>query len=195
MLENWALSQDNLLRFSIKKYGTDKWSKISTLFSFKSKKNCCYRWKNWIDEKFKKFDWTKNEDKLIFFFKRVFSDQWKLLSDFLHRNRLQCIYRIKLLLHFRDKIKKKLRFYNNEKKNYSKNAMKKKEKIFVFQKILNLKLRLLNSFGKKLFKKAKIRILFKRKNFFGFPDILGIPNLSKISEFERCNVKKQLFLK
>ena len=195
MLENWAPSQDNLLRFSIKKYGTNKWNKISTLFSFKSKKNCSNRWKNWIDVKLKKFNWTKKEDRLIFFFNRVFLYQWNILSDFLHRNRLQCIYRIKLLLYFREKINKNLRFYNNEREKYWINGIKKKIKTFIFQKILNLKLRLLNSFGKKRFKKAKIQILFKKEKFFVFRDKPGIENLSKISEFERGDFTKHLFLK
>jgi len=139
MKEYWALCQDNLLRFSIKKYGTNNWSKISTLFSFKSKKNCYNRWKNWLDEKIKKSIWAKKEDKLIFFsFNTIFSHQWSILSDFLHRNRLQCIYRIKLLLYFRIKIDQNLIFY-------------KKKKFFT------MKLRLLNSFGKKQVKKAKFK--------------------------------------
>mmetsp|Transcript_19592 Transcript_19592/g.45481 ORF Transcript_19592/g.45481 Transcript_19592/m.45481 type:complete len:173 (+) Transcript_19592:1414-1932(+) len=157
MKEYWALCQDNLLRFSIKKYGTNNWSKISTLFSFKSKKNCYNRWKNWLDEKIKKSIWAKKEDKLIFFsFNTIFSHQWSILSDFLHRNRLQCIYRIKLLLYFRIKIDQNLIFY--KKKKFLKNGpTNKKKKFFLFQKFFTMKLRLLNSFGKKQVKKAKFK--------------------------------------
>jgi len=156
MKSNWAAEEDDLLIFAVKKYGKKNWNKISTLVENKVKNVCKVRWNLWLSFNIKKSIWEKKEDTLLINKIKFNTNIWHNISLNMGRNLLQSLYRMKLIFYFKNKkilgmknqidssfLSKKLNFLNYQTKT----------------RILNLKLRLLNRYGKKQNKKIR-----KKKN-------------------------------
>jgi len=54
----WKNAEDEVLKAAVMKYGMNQWSRISSLISRKSAKECKDRWYEWLDPHIKKTEWT-----------------------------------------------------------------------------------------------------------------------------------------
>lgn len=188
---SWAQEEDNILDYSVIKYGKNQWYKISTLLSKKNKKECKKRWENWVSLSIRKTRWTTLEDKTLFFLQNIFPFQWKTVSFFLKRNPTQCFFRFLMLRKIskrvsQKKILNKKRFKNlnykkskffqkNFKKCQLKNTNNDGSRYFDFRKG---KWRFIYTVGKKSISKA-----LKRKPEIGSRVFLDDKNHSKFSFF------------
>jgi len=158
MKTNWTVEEDDLLIFAVKKYGKKNWSKISTLVEHKVKNFCKIRWNFWLSFYIKKSIWEKKDDVLLIHKIKFNPTIWHNVSLNMGRNLLQSLYRMKLIFYSK---KKKILVM----KNHIDNSFISKKLSFVnYQtktRILNLKLRLLNRYGKKQNKKIKKKKFLK----------------------------------
>ena len=50
----WKNSEDEILKVAVMKYGKNQWSRISSLLTRKTPKQCKARWFEWLDPSIKK---------------------------------------------------------------------------------------------------------------------------------------------
>jgi myb proto-oncogene protein len=87
----WTEQEDTILINWIKENGPKMWSNCCVLFKDRSATQCRERWKNSLDPKIKKGDWSEREDLKLFnaIKKNLFS--WKKVSLELEgRTRISC---------------------------------------------------------------------------------------------------------
>ena len=53
----WKNTEDEILKAAVMKYGKNQWSRIASLLSRKSAKQCKARWYEWLDPSIKKTGW------------------------------------------------------------------------------------------------------------------------------------------
>lgn len=57
----WRNVEDEMLKAAVMKYGLNQWDRISSLFPRKSTKQIQARWREYLDPRIKKSDWTLEE--------------------------------------------------------------------------------------------------------------------------------------
>jgi hypothetical protein len=188
MKGKWSKLEDELLKFSVLKFGLNKWEKISSGINKKNSSECKKRWYEWIDYKIKKKKWKNEEDRRLSSMNDILKANLGLISYFLRRNVLQCRFRSEILIWIknisknRKPIKEKFhsrRILNNKKIFF----INRKKKFFEkkTRNVVELKIRYVNNKGKKKIS----RILTKKKDkFFG---------KKKIPYFNKKVFKKEAF--
>ncbi|KAI3928385.1 hypothetical protein MKW98_023986 [Papaver atlanticum] len=86
----WTNAEDEILKSGVMKYGSNQWSRISTLLPRKSAIHCKARWCQWLDPSIKKIV------SLVLI--EVMPSQWKTIASTIGRTSSQCIDRYEKLL-------------------------------------------------------------------------------------------------
>ncbi|GME96092.1 unnamed protein product [Ambrosiozyma monospora] len=94
----WSNAEDEVLKAAIAKYGLNQWSRVSSLLSKKTAKQCKSRWNEWLNPTIKKLEWTKEEDEQLLKLIKLRPNQWNSISLVLNRTANQCIDRYQHLL-------------------------------------------------------------------------------------------------
>lgn len=79
----WTKEEDELIMKLVAKYGTKKWSLISSFFPGRIGKQCRERWHNHLDPEIKKTSWTPEEDQIILQGHQQFGNKWKEIAKML----------------------------------------------------------------------------------------------------------------
>ena len=72
----WTEEEDAKLRVLVEKFGTKKWSYISTLFDGKGSKQCRRRWQNRLSMDAKNSIWSAEEDRILLKGHKKFGNRW-----------------------------------------------------------------------------------------------------------------------
>ncbi|KAI3866609.1 hypothetical protein MKX03_023821 [Papaver bracteatum] len=95
----WTNAEDEILKSGVMKYGSNQWSRISTLLPRKSAVHCKARWCQWLDPSIKKIvEWTREEDERLLHLSKLMPSQWKTIASTIGRTSSQCIDRYEKLL-------------------------------------------------------------------------------------------------
>ncbi|QPG73930.1 hypothetical protein FOA43_001245 [Brettanomyces nanus] len=94
----WTNVEDEILKAAIAKYGLNQWSRVSSLLSKKTAKQCKQRWEEWLDPRIKKMDWDKKEDEKLLRMIKLRPNQWNSIGILMNRTVNQCIERYQQLL-------------------------------------------------------------------------------------------------
>ncbi|GMG40594.1 unnamed protein product [Ambrosiozyma monospora] len=81
----WSNAEDEVLKAAIAKYGLNQWSRVSSLLSKKTAKQCKSRWNEWLNPTIKKLEWTKEEDEQLLKLIKLRPNQWNSISLVLNR--------------------------------------------------------------------------------------------------------------
>jgi len=102
----WSLSEDDLLRSYVAKFGEKKWKKISDLMLSRSPLQCLHRWTKILKPGMIKGPWTLEEDQKLVEWVRVYgANKWSMAARMiLGRNGKQC--RERWINHLNPEIKK-----------------------------------------------------------------------------------------
>ena len=93
-----CLSQDEILKAAVMKYGLNQWARISSLLVRKSAKQCKARWYEWLDPAIKKTEWTREEDEKLLHLAKLMPTQWRTIAPIVGRTPAQCLERYEKLL-------------------------------------------------------------------------------------------------
>ncbi len=77
----WKNTEDEILKAAVMKYGKNQWSRIASLLSRKSAKQCKARWYEWLDPSIKKTEWTRDEDEKLLHLAKIMPTQVSPLWD------------------------------------------------------------------------------------------------------------------
>ena len=94
----WKNAEDEVLKAAVMKYGLNQWSRISSLISRKSAKECKDRWYEWLDPNIKKTEWTREEEEKLLYLVKIFPSQWRTIAPRIGRTPAQCIEHYEKLL-------------------------------------------------------------------------------------------------
>lgn len=94
----WKNTEDEILKAAVMKYGKNQWSRIASLLSRKSAKQCKARWYEWLDPSIKKTEWTKEEDEKLLHLAKIMPTQWRTIAPIVGRTAAQCLERYEKLL-------------------------------------------------------------------------------------------------
>eukprot|EP00834_Sanchytrium_tribonematis_P001777 NODE_46_length_32145_cov_0.918711.p4 type:complete len:614 gc:universal NODE_46_length_32145_cov_0.918711:7698-9539(+) len=89
----WRNAEDEVLKAAVMKYGINEWSRISSLLTRKTPKQCKNRWKEYLDPTIKKVEWSAEEDEKLLHYAKLFPNQWRTISTQLERTANQCVAR------------------------------------------------------------------------------------------------------
>ncbi|MCL7036765.1 hypothetical protein MKW94_019838 [Papaver nudicaule] len=95
----WTNAEDEILKSGVTKYGSNQWSRISTLLPRKSAVHCKARWCQWLHPSIiKSVEWTREEDEKLLHLSKIMPSQWKTIAPMVGRTSTQCIDRYEKLL-------------------------------------------------------------------------------------------------
>ncbi|VEU20311.1 DEKNAAC101192 [Brettanomyces naardenensis] len=94
----WTNVEDEILKAAIAKYGLNQWSRVSSLLTKKTAKQCKQRWQEWLNPTIKKLDWDKQEDEKLLKLIKLRPNQWNSIGLLMNRSVNQCIERYQQLL-------------------------------------------------------------------------------------------------
>ena len=89
----WRNAEDEVLKAAVMKYGINEWSRISSLLTRKTPKQCRARWMEYLNPDIKKIEWSVEEDERLLHFSKLFPNQWRTISTQLDRTSNQCVAR------------------------------------------------------------------------------------------------------
>eukprot|EP00835_Amoeboradix_gromovi_P005926 NODE_616_length_5966_cov_0.249531.p1 type:complete len:620 gc:universal NODE_616_length_5966_cov_0.249531:3890-2031(-) len=89
----WRNSEDEVLKAAVMKYGINEWSRISSLLTRKTPKQCKARWEEYLNPQIKKIEWAVEEDEKLLYYAKLFPNQWRTISTQLQRTSNQCVAR------------------------------------------------------------------------------------------------------
>ena len=78
----WSPHEDKLLTEYVKKYGPKKWNNCAEFLKNRTSKQCREHWKNCLDPKIKKGEWTPEEDLLLMIFYSKCKGSWRELIHY-----------------------------------------------------------------------------------------------------------------
>ena len=78
----WTPHEDKLLIEYVKKYGPKKWNNCAEFLKNRTSKQCREHWKNCLDPKIKKGEWTPEEDLLLMVFYSKCKGSWRELIHY-----------------------------------------------------------------------------------------------------------------
>lgn len=82
----WKNTEDEILKAAVMKYGKNQWSRIASLLSRKSAKQCKARWYEWLDPSIKKTEWTRDEDEKLLHLAKIMPTQVILTRGFVQQH-------------------------------------------------------------------------------------------------------------
>jgi pre-mRNA-splicing factor CDC5/CEF1 len=94
----WKNSEDEILKAAVMKYGLNNWSRIASLMTRKTPRQCKARWYEWLDPAVKKTEWTREEDEKLLHLAKLFPCQWRTVAPIVGRTAHQCLERYERLL-------------------------------------------------------------------------------------------------
>ncbi|KAL0233265.1 hypothetical protein GEMRC1_012010 [Eukaryota sp. GEM-RC1] len=94
----WTNVEDEILKASVMKFGTNQWDRISSLLVRKSPKDCKARWNEWLHPSIKKTPWTREEEEKLLYYCKLMPSQWRSISQAVGRTPHQCITHYQFLL-------------------------------------------------------------------------------------------------
>lgn len=94
----WKNSEDEILKAAVMKYGKNHWSRVASLMSRKTAKQCKARWNEWLDPRIKKTEWSREEDEKLLHLVKLLPTQWRTIAPAIGRTPTQCIERYERLL-------------------------------------------------------------------------------------------------
>ncbi|KAJ4457449.1 putative Pre-mRNA-splicing factor cef-1 [Paratrimastix pyriformis] len=80
------------------KYGKNQWSRISSLLTRKSAKQCKARWQEWLDPSIKKTEWSREEEERLLHLAKLMPCQWRTISQIVRRPPAMCMEHYERLL-------------------------------------------------------------------------------------------------
>ncbi|XP_063931658.1 cell division cycle 5-like protein [Zophobas morio] len=94
----WRNTEDEILKAAVMKYGKNQWSRIASLLSRKSAKQCKERWYSWLDPSIKKTEWSREEEEKLLHLAKIFPTQWPTIAPLVGRTPAQCLQHYEKLL-------------------------------------------------------------------------------------------------
>ena len=94
----WKNTEDEILKAAVMKYGKNQWSRISSLLTRKSAKQCKARWYEWLDPSIKKTEWTRDEEEKLLHLAKLMPCQWRTIAPIIGRTSAQCLEHYEKLL-------------------------------------------------------------------------------------------------
>ena len=94
----WKNTEDEILKAAVMKYGKNQWSRISSLLTRKSAKQCKARWYEWLDPSIKKTEWTREEEEKLLHLAKLMPCQWRTIAPIIGRTSAQCLEHYEKLL-------------------------------------------------------------------------------------------------
>jgi pre-mRNA-splicing factor CDC5/CEF1 len=94
----WKNTEDEILKAAVMKYGKNQWSRISSLLTRKSAKQCKARWYEWLDPSIKKTEWTRDEEEKLLHLAKLMPCQWRTIAPIIGRTAAQCLEHYEKLL-------------------------------------------------------------------------------------------------
>lgn len=96
----WSNIEDQILKASIQKYGTQSWNKVASLLNKKTAKQCQTRWNEFLNPNLNFEVFTKEEDSRLLDLAKKLPNQWRSIGDLMGRTAQLCIERYNKLLGF-----------------------------------------------------------------------------------------------
>ncbi|EDP42472.1 hypothetical protein MGL_3230 [Malassezia globosa CBS 7966] len=93
-----SLTEDEILKAAVSKYGMNQWARISSLLVRKTPKQCKARWYEWLDPSIKKIEWSREEDEKLLHMAKLMPTQWRTIAPIVGRTATQCLERYQQLL-------------------------------------------------------------------------------------------------
>ena len=78
----WTQEEDQQLRELVGKYGPERWAFIAIGIENRSGKQCRERWTKYLDPKFNRGPYTKDEDHLLIEKYKKYGSQWSKMTEF-----------------------------------------------------------------------------------------------------------------
>ncbi|KAL0223357.1 hypothetical protein P9112_002747 [Eukaryota sp. TZLM1-RC] len=94
----WTNAEDEVLKASVMKFGTNQWDRISSLLVRKTPKDCKARWIEWLQPSIKKTPWTREEEEKLLYYCKLMPSQWRSIAQAVGRTAHQCLTHYQLLL-------------------------------------------------------------------------------------------------
>ncbi|CAK9222235.1 unnamed protein product [Sphagnum troendelagicum] len=79
----WGCAEDRIVSKLVKRYGTRRWSLISTFLANRSGKQCRERWVNHLQPNIRKECWTSEEEELLVHAHSTFGNRWSAIAKML----------------------------------------------------------------------------------------------------------------
>ncbi|CAI9302725.1 unnamed protein product [Lactuca saligna] len=95
---SWTNTEDEILRVALLKYGTNEWSRISSLLDHKSATQCKARWYEWLHPSIKKIEWTREEEEKLLHLAKLMPSQWRIIAPIVGCTPSQCLEHYEKLL-------------------------------------------------------------------------------------------------
>lgn len=94
----WKNTEDEILKAAVMKYGKNQWSRVASLLSRKSAKQCKARWYEWLDPSIKKIEWSREEEEKLLHLAKLMPNQWRTIAPIVGRTAGQCMEHYERLL-------------------------------------------------------------------------------------------------
>lgn len=89
--DRWSVTEDEVIKQAVKKYGSNQWNRVASLLSRKSAAQCRARWFEVLKPEISHADWTTTEDSLLLELSRRMPNMWRSISATLgNRSANQC---------------------------------------------------------------------------------------------------------
>ncbi|CAH1420087.1 unnamed protein product [Lactuca virosa] len=95
---SWTNTEDEILRAALSKYGTNQWTRSSSLLVHKSATQCKARWYEWLHPSITKIKWTREEEEKLLHLAKFMPSQWRTIAPIVGRTPSQCLEHYKKLL-------------------------------------------------------------------------------------------------
>ena len=125
--EKFTQAEDDLLKYLVKKYGTNKWNLIGSLMCGRNSRQCRDRWNHYLcDENLNHEEFTQEDDELLLKLYYEIGSRWTIIAKHFERRNSVIV---------RNRIFKLLRKYNKKTKDKIKpKEKKKKTQTYVYMK-------------------------------------------------------------
>nr|KAJ0207422.1 hypothetical protein LSAT_V11C500277930 [Lactuca sativa] len=95
---SWTNTEDEILKAALSKYGTNQWTRISSLLVHKSATRCKARWYEWLHPSITKIEWTREEEEKLLHLAKLMPSQWRTIAPIVGRTPSQCLEHYEKLL-------------------------------------------------------------------------------------------------
>lgn len=89
----WCKSEDDLLKAAVKKYGVNQWKVVASLIKGKTDVQCKARWDAGHQPMKKNVEWTPEEDRTLFYQKKVLCNKIENIALAIGRSSVDCFNR------------------------------------------------------------------------------------------------------
>lgn len=78
--DRWSVTEDEVIKQAVKKYGSNQWNRVASLLSRKSAAQCRARWFEVLKPEISHAEWTATEDSLLLELARRMPNMWRSIS-------------------------------------------------------------------------------------------------------------------